>query len=168
MNQSPIKQQSNSLTPQTAELATPHFDDSAIARAHRVEPLPARSVNRFGSSRQLMTIASAAVIAILLGITAAVNSSPARPDDAAPPAFAAASAQDSPDKPANQTEPAKSLVARESAVVRQKSQPRPRRVHALRTIGAYMAEEFRDNDDDARPVARKVGVIHYGRARGEQ
>src|SRR5690349_3898059 len=72
MNQSRIEQQSTSVTPSTEDLTTPHFDDSAIATAHQVEPLPSPAVGRLESSRYLISIASAIVVGIVLGIAAVV------------------------------------------------------------------------------------------------
>src|SRR5689334_8934837 len=112
MNQTRIGQQSTSLTPPTEDLTTPHFDDSAVATAHQVEPLPKRSANRFESSRYLIWIASAIVVGIVLGIAAVVIPSGSTADPVTPPVMAEASAQmDSPDAPvatavAETTEPA--------------------------------------------------------------
>ena len=165
MNQSRIEQQSTSLTP-TEDLTTPHFDDSAVATAHQVEPLPNRAVDRFESSRYLITIVSAIVIGIILGIAAVVIPSRSTAGPATPTVVAEASAQmDSLDAPAA------TAVAEitEPTVKHEKSRPRVPQTHVRRAAGRYMAEEFGDDDDySSRRLARKVGVIYYGRSRGEQ
>jgi hypothetical protein len=189
MNHSPNDQQSMSLTPETEELTTPHFDDSAVATAHQVEPLPRRAVGRFESSRYVLTIASAIAVGIILGIGAVVISSGSRSDNSAPPVFAEASAQmDSLDDPAAAQAAAmdSSAAARDAAEVRDTSaaqassaprnsavkpnQDRPQmpRARARRPIDRYMAEEFGDAEDDSpRRTARRVGVLYYGRGRNE-
>ena len=60
MNHSRTEQQTTSLTPQTDDLSSPHFDDSAVATAHQVEPLP--KLIRSESSRRAMTIAAAVIL----------------------------------------------------------------------------------------------------------
>jgi hypothetical protein len=166
MNQTHIEQQSTSLTPLTEDLTTPHFDDSAVATAHQVEPLPNRAVARFGSSRYLISIASAIVAGIVLGIAAVVIPSGSSAGAETPAVMAEASAQmDSSDAPvatalAEMTEP---------SVKHEKSRPRMPQTHARRATGRYIAEEFGDDDDhSSRRSARKVAVIYYGRSRGEQ
>lgn len=166
MNHSRIEQQSASLTPPTEELTTPHFDDSAVATAHQVEPLPRRPVHRFESSRHLLTVASAVVVGIVLGIVAVIIPSRTPADPEPPAVVAEASAQiDSPGAStatavAEQTEP---------SIRHEKSRPRMPQIHVRRTMGRYMAEEFSDdNDYSSRRSARKVGVLYYGRTRGEQ
>jgi hypothetical protein len=166
MNHSRIEQQSASLTPPTEELTTPHFDDSAVATAHQVEPLPQRPVHRFESSRHLITIASAIVVGIVLGVAAVILPSRTPADPEAPAVVAEAAAEiDSPAAPtasaiAEQTEP---------AIKHEKSRPRMPQIRVRRTMGRYMAEEFNDDDDySSRRTARKVGVLYYGRGRGEQ
>ena len=174
MNQSSIEQQSTSLTPQPDELTTPHFDDSAVATAHQVEPLPKRGANRFQSSRYLLTVASAMVVGIVLVIAAVLIPSRTAADPETPAVVAEASAQiDSPSVPtatavAEQTEPSVKHE-NEPSVKHEKSRPRTPQTHVRRTADRYMAEEFGDDDDySSRRSARKVGVIYYGRTRGEQ
>ena len=166
MNQTRIEQQSTSLTPPNEDLTTPHFDDSAVATAHQVEPLPKRTANRFESSRYLITIASAIVLGIVVGIAAVVIPSGSTASPQTPPAMAEASAQ------MNSLDvPAATAVAEiiKPSVKHEKSPPRMPQTHARRAVGRYMAEEFGDDDDySARRSARKVGVINYGRSRSEE
>jgi hypothetical protein len=166
MNQSHIEQQSTSLTPPTEELTTPHFDDSAVATAHQVEPLPNRAANRFESSHHLITIASAIVVGVVLGIAAVVIPSRSTTGPDTPSVVAEASAQiDSLDEPMA----AAAAETTETSVKREKSLPRMSPTHARRAAGSYMAEEFGNEDDySSRRSARRVGVIYYGRSRGEQ
>jgi hypothetical protein len=171
MKQSSIEQQTTSLTPQTEGLTTPHFDDSAVATAHQVEPLPQRPANRFESLRTGLTIASAMAMGIVLGIGAVVISSGSRAGNAALPVFAEASAQmDSVDESVAQASAMDSSAGPDSSMTQQKSQAHLPRFRARRTLGRYMAEDFGDDDDDysSRRSARKVGVIYYGRTRGAQ
>jgi hypothetical protein len=166
MNQSRIEQQSTLLTPSTEDLTTPHFDDSAVATAHQVEPLPNRAVNRFESSRYLITIASAIVVGVVLGIAAVVIPSRSTASPETPTVVAEASAQmDSLDAPA-----ATALAEiTEPTVKHEKSQPRMPRTYARRAASRYIPEEFGNDDDySSRRSARKVGVVYYGRSRGEQ
>jgi hypothetical protein len=165
MNQTRIEQQS-SLTPPTEDLTTPHFDDSAVATAHQVEPLPNRAVGRFGSSRYLISIVSAIVAGIVLGIAAVVIPSSSTAGAETPAVMAEASAQMD-----SSNTPAATAVAEmtEPTVKHEKSRPRMPQIHARRAPGRYMAEEFGDDDDySSRRSARKIGVIYYGRSRGEQ
>ena len=166
MNQSSIEQQITSLTPAPDELSAPHFDDSAVATAHQVEPLPRRGGIRSESSRRAMTIAAAVIVGMLLGISAVIFSSGTRTDSATLSITEQASAEmDSLDAPAA------TAVAEitEPTIKREKSRPRMPQTHARRAAGRYMAEEFGDNDDySSRRSARRVGVIYYGRSRGEQ
>ena len=166
MNHSRAEQQTTSLTPPPDELSTPHFDDSAVATAHQVEPLPRRGGIRFGSSRYLITIASAIVVGIVMGIAAVVIPSKSTASPETPTIVEEASAEmDSLDAPAA------TAVAEitEPTIKHEKSRPRMPQTHARRAAGRYMAEEFGDNDDySSRRSARRVGVIYYGRSRGEQ
>lgn len=166
MNQSRIEHQSTSLTPSTEDLTTPHFDDSAVATAHQVEPLPNRAVNRFESSRYLITIASAIIVGIVLGITAVVIPSRSTAAPETPTVLGEASAQmDSLDAPAA------TAVAEmtEPSVKHEKTRAPMPRIHVRRTMDRYTAEEFGDDEDySSRRSSRKVGVIYYGRSRGEQ
>jgi hypothetical protein len=174
MNQTRIGQQSTSLTPANEDLTTPHFDDSAVATAHQVEPLPRRSANRFGSSRYLITIASAIVLGTVLGIAAVVIPSRSAAGPETPATMAEASAQiKSLDAPAATAaaeviKPTEPLV-KQDMVKHEKSSPRMPQTHARRAVGRYMAEEFGDdNDYSSRRSARRIGVIYYGRSRGEE
>ena len=166
MNQSRIEQQSTLLTPSTEDLTTPHFDDSAVATAHQVEPLPNRAVNRLESSRYLITVASAIIVGIVLGIAAVVIPSKSTASPETPTVLGEASAEmDSLDAPAA------TAVAEITAPTgkHEKSRPRMPQTHVRRTMDRYMAEEFGDNDYySSRRSARRVGVIYYGRSRGEQ
>ena len=166
MNHSRIEQQITTLTPPPDEPSTPHFDDSAVATAHQVEPLPRRGGIRSESSRRAMTIAAAVIVGMLLGISAVIFSSGTRTDSATLSITEQASAEmDSLDAPAA------TAVAEitEPTIKREKSRPRMPQTHARRAAGRYMAEEFGDNDDySSRRSARRVGVIYYGRSRGEQ
>ena len=166
MNQSRIEQQSTSLTPSTEDLTTPHFDDSAVATAHQVEPLPKRGANRPESSRYLITVASAIIVGIVLGIAAVVIPSKSTASPETPTVLGEASAQmDSLDAP---TATATAEIT-EPTVKPEKSRSRMPRTYARRAAGRYMAEEFGDDDDySSRRSARKVSVIYYGRSRGEQ
>src|SRR2546423_9631041 len=67
MNQSSIEQQIISLTPPPDELSTPHFDDSAVATAHQVEPLPKRQGLRSESSRRAMATPPPVILGLFLG-----------------------------------------------------------------------------------------------------
>ncbi|HXI26179.1 MAG TPA: hypothetical protein VNG71_20165 [Pyrinomonadaceae bacterium] len=166
MNQSRIEQQSTSLTPPSEDLTTPHFDDSAVATAHQVEPLPNRAVTRFESSRYLITIASAVVVGIVLGIAAVVIPLRSTTNSETPTVMAEASAQIG-----SLDAPAATAVAEitEPTIKHEKSRPRMSTTQARRAAGRYMAEEFGDDEDySSRRSARKVGVIYYGRSRGEQ
>src|ERR1041384_3936702 len=166
MNQTHIEQQSTSLTPPTEDLTTPHFDDSAVATAHQVEPLPGRPANRFGPSRHVLIIASALLVGVVLGIGAVVIPSRSTTNPETPTAMAEASAQiDSLDEPMA----AATAETTEPSVKHERSRPRMPQTHARRATGRYIAEEFGDDDDhSSRRSARKVGVIYYGRSRGEQ
>src|SRR5690242_19076275 len=93
MNHSAIEQQSLSLTPEKEGLTTPHFDDSAVATALQVEPLPKRPAYRFGPSGRVLTVALAIVVGIVLGISVTIISLAPSGDNAAPPVLAEASAQ---------------------------------------------------------------------------
>jgi len=166
MNQSSIEQQVTSLTPPPDELSTPHFDDSAVATAHQVEPLPRRRGIRSESSRRAMTTAAAVIVGVLLGISAVIFSSGTRTDSATPSITEEASAEmDSLDAPAA------TAVAEitEPTIKHEKSRPRNPQTHARRAAGRNMAEAFDDDDYyPSRRSARRVGVIYYGRSRGEQ
>ena len=165
MNQTRIEQQSTSLTPSSEDLTTPHFDDSAVATAHQVEPLPKRGAIRFESSHYLIAIASAVIVGIVLGIAAVVIPSKSATQPATPAVGAEASAQmDSLDAPAATA----AAELTEPTVKQEKSRPRRPQTHARRAPGRYIDEEFGDDDYSSRRSARKVGVIYYGRSRGEQ
>jgi len=166
MNQSRIEQQSTSLTPSTEDLTTPHFDDSAVATAHQVEPLPNRAVSRFESSRYLITIASAIIVGIVLGIAAVVIPSRSTAAPETPTVLGEASAQmDSLDAPAATA----AAEMTEPSVKHEKSRGVIPRIHVRRTMDRFMGEDFDDDDDySSRRSSRKVGVIYYGRSRGEQ
>lgn len=166
MNQTRIEQQSTSLTPPTEDLTTPHFDDSAVATAHQVELLPNRAEGRFESSRYLISIAAAIVAGIVLGIAAVVIPSRSTAGAETPAVMAEASAQMD-----SSAAPAATALAEMTApsVKHENSRPRMPQPHARRAPGRYVAEEFGDDDDySSRRSSRKVGVIYYGRSRGEQ
>lgn len=184
MNDTPRKQEPLSLTPKEGEaLATPHFDDSAVATAHQVEPLPKRRAIS-GSYRFSIIIAAAIIVGTVLGITALAlwsnhpsENAPAEatavPATSEPTVVASGSAEVTAvtpsepekrrDRSAPRSEKANAIIAREKP-----EKPRARSIPARpkRTINSYMAEDF-DDESDSRRVARKVGVL-YGRSRGEQ
>lgn len=166
MNHSRIEQQSTSPTPPTEELATPHFDDLAVATAHQVEPLPPRPAHRFESSRHSLTVASAIVVGIVLGVAAVIIPSRTPADPEAPAVVAEATAEID-----SLSAPTASAVAEQTGPTAKHEESRPRtpQTQARRAAGRYMAEEFSDDDDySSRRSARKVGVLYYGRTRGEQ
>ena len=163
MNHSRAEQQTTSLTPPPDELSAPHFDDSAVATAHQVEPLPKRI--RSESSRRAMTIAAAVILGVLLGISAVIFSSTTHTDSATPAVTEEASAEvDSLDHPATQASTSVTSITRE------KTWARMARIHSRRTIDRDMAEKFSEDDkyNSSRRTARKVAVIYYGRSRSEQ
>ncbi len=175
MNDSGIEPQSNLLTPQPDELVTPHFDDSAVASAHQVEPLPKRRAIRPGSSRLFTIVVTAIVIAIGFGITTVAlwtRQASANEGIAVAPAVGAAASAEvttiaKPEVKAGTTSPA--IRSRNSAAVLTRTTPRMRtvQIRPRRTINSYMAEDFSDDENDSRPVARRVGVLN-GRSRGQQ
>ena len=164
MNHSRTEQQTTSLTPQTDDLSSPHFDDSAVATAHQVEPLPKRGRIRSESSRRAMTITAAIIVGVLLGISVVIFSFATHTDSATPPIRTEASAEmDSVGQPATQ---AKTNV---TSITREKTRARMPRIHVRRTIDRDMAEKFSEDDkyNSSRRTARKVAVIYYGRSRSE-
>jgi hypothetical protein len=168
MNHAAIEQQLSSLTPPSEEyLATPHFDDSAVATAHQVQPLPKRPAHRFESSQRVIVIAAAVVAGIVLGIASVVISS--RATDQGPSVAPASAQMDSLDQASAIAEMTDSTVMAEQLRTRPSHVSHASQTHPRRTTGRYMAEEFSDNDDySLRQSARKVGVIYYGRSRGYQ
>ena len=165
MNHSRTEQQTTSLTPQPDEPLTPHFDDSAVATAHRVEPLPKRRRIRSESSRRAMTIAAAVILGVLAGISVVIFSSTTHTDSATPAVTEEASAEiDSLDQPATQA------TTNVTSITHEKTRARLPRIHAQRTIDRDMAEKFSEDDkyNSSRRTARKVAVIYYGRSRSEQ
>ena len=164
MNQSSIEQQITSLTPPLDDLSTPHFDDSAVATAHQVEPLPKRGRIRSESSRA-MTITAAVILGVLLGISAVIFSSTTHTDSATSAVAEEASAEmDSLDQSATQ---ARTSV---TSITREKTRARLPRIHVQRAMDRDMAEKFSEDDkyNSSRRTARKVAVIYYGRSRSEQ
>jgi len=165
MNHSRTEQQTTSLTPQPDEPLTPHFDDSAVATAHRVEPLPKRRRIRSESSRRAMTIAAAVILGVLAGISVVIFSSTTHTDSATPAVTEEASAEiDSLDQPATQA------TTNVTSITREKTRTRLPRIHVQRTIERDMADKFSEGDkyNSSRPKARKVAVLYYGRSRSEQ
>jgi len=163
MNHSRTEQQTTSLTPQPDEPLTPHFDDSAVATAHQVEPLP--KLIRSELSRRAMTIAAAVILGVLLGISAVIFSSTTHTDSPTPAVTEEASAEiDSLDQPATQA------TTNVTSITHEKTRARLPRIHAQRTIDRDMAEKFSEDDkyNSSRRTARKVAVIYYGRSRSEQ
>ena len=164
MTSSSIEQQSSSLTAQTEELSTPHFDDSAVATAHKVEPLPKRAAIRSESSRRMLIVVAAVVVGILLGISAVMISSASRHNTNTPTISTDAWAEmDSLDEPT--PKPATVTVAN----IQQKVRPRELQLRTKRTLNTYMAEDFADDEtNSSRRAPRRVGVIYYGRSPSEQ
>lgn len=142
------------------KLATPHFDDRAVAIAQAVEPLPPEplSWSRLASQPLLIVVAFALVFAIVVaGSFLLLHSETTR---VAPEAT---TEQRVPPNEAAELEKMDDGLAPEKtslpAFVKDDDHPRSRKV------GRH--SRFRNRivltDEDGRPVARKVGEIRYKR-----
>ena len=137
------------------ELPPPHFDERAVATAHPVQPLSHRGFSR-RQRLALVFAAAAACVAVVFAVTAfliitsprlTVVDTPSADTQAAPLPEA--------------TQPQITTAATETfAIHRNLSKPKSMRRHGnSEAIKAVVVEQ------QGKPVARRVGVITYGRSR---
>ena len=147
MNDALIKQPDATTTEtQPAELPTPHFDEIAVTVARPVEPIAPRVHDRrwLAFLDRPWTILPIVFITAMMGITALALTLQLRDQ---PHVDTAASEIQTEQKA---PEPAPQIVADNEE---QKSRPQRSKTNRVRA---------RRNDDNSKPVARRVGVIVYG------
>jgi hypothetical protein len=148
------------------ELSSPHFDDIAVAVAQPVKPLPwYKRINLFVGTRESIAIVMAfGAIFLIVAFAASflvdaseqtVSRTEATMADESKPIHSPQSQA----MPA--TAPQVEATVNSAAIITQKYargfQRKPSRTHAWNRPMRFV-------DEDGKPVARKVGEIHYGRA----
>ena len=142
MNGAPIKQPHPNNETRPRELSEPHFDDIAVLIAKPVEPITRHERNRFAWLEGPRMMIGILIVAGLLGTTAlALTLQVAR--------------QPQVDSAATEIQPAQSPVKPEtplgSIAEQLKSTPPRMKNRKARTVRT---------SSDAKPVARRVGVIY--------
>jgi len=150
----------------TPELSSPHFDDIAVAVAQPVKPIPwYKRLNLFVGSRESIAIVIAfgtifLIIAFAASFLVDASEQPANAPDAT------VSEESKPiDSPQSMAMPAgapqvEATVNSAAAITERYAREfhrKPARTHAWNRPTRFV-------DEDGKPVARKVGEIHYGRA----
>lgn len=146
MNDAPMKQaEAPAGEQEPAELSTPQFDDIAVLMAQPVEPIATRQREWFAVLEKPRTLIAIMVIGALLGTTAVALTLKMRQG---PPVYSAASPAVPVEQPSAQTE-----APMGSSGEKQESAAGRTRVRKVQPRTVIVSE---------RPVARRVGVIHYG------
>jgi hypothetical protein len=147
----------------SGELSSPHFDETAVAEAQPVEPLPP---SRFGLSH--LSYEPIAIIAafglILMMVAAAAGFLMTRSQRDAAHEAAASQPQSATTEPAQREPTPLPVIERAAAAVTAAAHDahsaRPRRVGThLRAPNRIVPALLDDAGDAGRPVARKVGEI---------
>ena len=168
MNEVPREQNEPIEAVQSAELSSPQFDETAVAVAQPVEPLPP---SRFGLSRlslqPIAIIAAFGLVLVMVAVAAgflmdrsqrAAMGEPAAPQEPSP-TIEPAQAETS---PLQVIEPAAAAV---SAAAHGTHSVRPRREGTRLRAPNRIAPVFTDEAGEVgSPVAHKVGEIRYRRS----
>jgi hypothetical protein len=147
MNDAPMKQQDARTETPSAELSEPHFDEIAVLIAQPVEPIAQRERDCFAWLEKPRMMRAILVVAGLLGTAALALTlqlhTPTHVDTAVT------------EIPTEQTTPE---TESQGAADTEEQNVHLRRARTSKPVP-------RVDDDDARPKARRVGVIYYGSAR---
>jgi hypothetical protein len=146
MNDAPIKQQDAATETPPAELSEPHFDEIAVLIAQPVEPIAQRERDWFAWLEKPRMMIAILVVAGLLGTTALALTLQLQREPRVESAATGIKADES--KVEAQPESAAPL----GAIAEQLESPAPRTKNRKARSG------------NAKPVARRVGVIFYGSA----
>jgi hypothetical protein len=161
MNDAPIKQPDATTTDTPAELQEPHFDEIAVFIAQPVEPIAPSVYERWlALLEEPRTVLAIVFISSMMGLTAlaltlqlhtqphvdtaATEIQTGQTTSAPEPQVVADTEQQSPEP---------QVVA---DTEQQRARPQRSKVSKTRS---------RVEDDDSKPKARRVGVIHYGSSR---
>ena len=145
--------------PPKERLATPHFDDMAIAEARPVQPLPQRpeSTFRILTPRKLsMLIAATAVLIAVVGLSIGTNS---KVDPAQPATAEVESAEVESAEVESKAEPQASEKLVDSQPTLERRGSVSRRNLRSTKVHRYFFESPAYGSFDGKPVPRKVGVI---------
>lgn len=161
MNDAPIKQPDPTTTDLStpAELQEPHFDEIAVLIAQPVEPIAKRERDWFAWLEKPRTVLAIVFISSMMGIIALALTLQlyAQPHvDTAATEIQTEQTTSAPESQASESQAPESQ-APESQVVADTEQQSasPRRSKMSKTRPSV-------EDDDSKPKARRVGVIHYG------
>ena len=151
MNDTPMKQQDATNETLSAELSEPHFDEIAVLIAQPVEPIAQRERDWFAWLEKPRMMIAILVVAGLLGTTALALTLQSQRQPHVDSAATGIKADESP------VEPGSPLGATtehldSSAPSEQSKSTTPR------------TKNRKARSDNTKPVARRVGVIVYGRS----
>jgi hypothetical protein len=154
MNDAPIKQPDASTTDTSAELQEPHFDEIAVLIAQPVEPIARRERDWFAWLEKPRTVLAIVFISSMMGIIALALTLQLHTQPHVDTAATEIQTEQTTSAPESQ---APESQAPESQVVADTEQQSasPRRSKMSKTRPSV-------EDDDSKPKARRVGVIHYG------
>ena len=140
MNDAPMKQQDATTEMPPAELSEPHFDELAVLVAQPVEPIAHRERDWFAWLKKPRMMVAMIVVAGLLGTTALALTLRLQRQPHVESAAKGITAAESPAETASPLD----------AITEQLKSPPPR------------AKNRKARSGNAKPVARRVGVIVYG------
>src|SRR5687767_8454710 len=141
MNDTPIKQQDATRETPLTELSEPHFDNIAVLIAQPVEPIAQREHDWFAWLEKPRMLIAILVVAGLLGTTALALTLRLQRQPQVDSAATVIKADESPVEP----------VSPLGAIAKELESTAPR------------VKNRKARSADAKPVARRVGVIVYGR-----
>ena len=141
MNEAPMKQQDATNETPPAELSEPHFDEIAVLIAQPVEPIAQRERDWFAWLEKPRMMIAILVVAGLLGTTALALTLRLQRQPQADSAATVIKADESPAEP----------VSPLGAIAEQLESNKPR------------VKNRKARPADGKRVARRVGVIVYGR-----
>jgi hypothetical protein len=154
MNDAPMKQQDAASETPEGELSEPHFDEIAVLIAQPVEPIAQRERDWFAWLEKPRTVLAIVFISSMMGIIALTLTLQLHTQPHVDTAATEIQTEQTTSAPESQ---APELQAPESQVVADTEQQSasPRRSKMSKTRPSV-------EDDDSKPKARRVGVIHYG------
>lgn len=150
MNDAPMKQPNRTNERPSAELSEPHFDEIAVLIAQPVEPIAQRERDWFAWLEKPRMMIAILVVAGLLGTTALALTLQSQRQ---PHVDSAATGIKADETPAEQGSPM-------GAITEQSESGAPRESKSIRPRTNYR----KARPGNTKPVARRFGVILYGRS----
>ena len=151
MNDTPMKQQDATNETLSADLSEPHFDEIAVLIAQPVEPIAERERDWFAWLEKPRMMIAILVVAGLLGTTALALTLQSQRQPHVDSAATGIKADESPAEPGTQ-------LGANTEQFESTAPPEQSKATTTRT------KNRKARSGHTKPVARRVGVIYYGRS----